>query len=225
VRAADDIAEGGARSGEAGRAAGVSRSSVVRAYRFYAPVYDWLFGALLEPGRRALGRAAGASRSARVLEVGIGTGLTLRYYPEDAIVTGIDLSEEMIELARRRLPGLNGRRVDLRRMDAESMQFPDEAFDCVALPYVLSVTPDPDRLCAEVRRVCRKGGTILVLNHFAGARGWGLLESAMRAAAQRVGFRSDISFEQQILARDWEVVSVRTVNLGGLSRLVEIRNT
>jgi len=225
VRAADDTAEGGASGSAAREATRVSRSSVVRAYRLYAPVYDWVFGALLEPGRRALGRALSGVRSARVLEVGVGTGLTLRYYPEDAIVTGIDLSEEMIELARRRLPGLNGRRVELRRMDAEAMEFPDESFDCVTLPYVLSVTPDPDRLCAEARRVCRKGGTILVLNHFAGAQGWGLLERAVRAAAGRVGFRSDISFEQQILARDWEVVSVRTVNLGSLSRLVEIRNT
>ncbi|MGE3163144.1 MAG: class I SAM-dependent methyltransferase [Burkholderiales bacterium] len=225
MRAADDTAEGGASGSAAREATRVSRSSVVRAYRLYAPVYDWVFGALLEPGRRALGRALSGVRSARVLEVGVGTGLTLRYYPEDAIVTGIDLSEEMIELARRRLPGLNGRRVELRRMDAEAMEFPDESFDCVTLPYVLSVTPDPDRLCAEARRVCRKGGTILVLNHFAGAQGWGLLERAVRAAAGRVGFRSDISFEQQILARDWEVVSVRTVNLGSLSRLVEIRNT
>lgn len=196
----------------------------MRTYRLYAPVYDRLFGAVLEPGRRALGRAVGVLRPQNVLEVGIGTGLTLRHYPETMRVTGIDFSEEMIEIARRRVEKLNGRRIDLRPMNAEAMAFPDEAFDCVTLPYVLSVTPDPDRLCAEIRRVCRKGGTIFVLNHFSGSRHWWILEQALRAAAQRVGFRADLSFEEQILARDWRVRSVQAVNLGGLSRLVEIEN-
>lgn len=197
----------------------------MRTYRLYAPIYDRVFGAVLEPGRRALGRAIDALQPARVLEVGVGTGLTLRYYPETVAVTGIDFSEEMIEVARHRIQRVNGRRVELQRMDAEAMAFPDAAFDCVTLPYVLSVTPDPDRLCAEVRRVCRKGGTIFVLNHFSGSRRWQLLERTVRAAAERIGFRSDFDYDEQILQRDWRVRSVKEVNLGGLSRLVEIENT
>ena len=159
-----------------------------------------------------------------VLEVGVGTGLTLRRYPSDSAVTGIDLSEEMIEIARRRAGGLNGRRVDLRCMDAEAMELPDHAFDCVTLPYVLAVTPNPERLCAEVQRVCRPGGTIFVLNHFSGAAGWWPLEWLLRSAAARVGFRSHFSYEEHILGRDWEVRSATPVNIWGLSRLVEIRN-
>lgn len=203
----------------------LSSARVMRTYRFYAPIYDRVFGAVLEPGRRALGRAVGGLRPPTLLEVGIGTGLTLRHYPEGTAVTGIDFSEEMIGLARRRLERLHGRRVELRQMDAEAMAFPDGAFDCVTLPYVLSVTPDPDRLCAEVRRVCRKGGTVFVLNHFSGSRRWWLMEQVLRAASQRIGFRADLSFEAQILGRDWRVRSVTAVNPGGLSRLVEIENT
>lgn len=202
----------------------ISRASVQRAYRAYAPFYDWLFGAVYEDGRRALGRAVAALAPRTVLEVGVGTGLTLRQYPRTAAVTGIDLSEEMIEIARRRAGGVNGHRVDLRRMDAEDMQLPDHSFDCVTLPYVLPVTPDPDQLCAEVQRVCRPGGTIFLLNHFSGAAGWRPIERLLRGAAARVGFRSDFSYEAHVLGRDWQVRRVTSANIWGLSKLVEIRN-
>jgi phosphatidylethanolamine/phosphatidyl-N-methylethanolamine N-methyltransferase len=94
----------------------------------------------------------------------------------------------------------------------------------VALPYVLSVTPNPDKLVAEIRRVCRKGGTILILNHFSGSRFWWLLERAVRSLADRIGFRSDFCYKEQILRHDWEVQSVRNVNFLGLSKLVTIKN-
>ena len=110
-------------------------------------------------------------------------------------------------------------------MNAEAMDFPDGSFDCVAVPYVLSVTPHPERLVAEIRRVCRKGGTILILNHFSGSKFWWFLERAVRSLANRIGFRSDFCFDEQIMKYDWEVLSVRKVNFFGLSRLVTIRNT
>jgi phosphatidylethanolamine/phosphatidyl-N-methylethanolamine N-methyltransferase len=78
---------------------------------------------------------------------------------------------------------------------------------------------------AELRRVCRKGGTILILNHFSGSRFWWLLERAVRAVADKVGFRSDFGYDEHILCHDWAVESVRSVNLMGLSKLVVIRNT
>ena len=109
-------------------------------------------------------------------------------------------------------------------MDAESMAFDDDTFDCVTLPYVLSVTPNPTRLIGEVRRVCRKGGTIVVLNHFSGGRAWWLLETLLRPLASRVGFRSDFDFEEHIARHDWIISSVMSVNILGLSRLVTIRN-
>jgi phosphatidylethanolamine/phosphatidyl-N-methylethanolamine N-methyltransferase len=202
----------------------ISQDNVVRAYRFYAPVYDRLYGAVLEPGRRALAEAVRALDPASILEIGVGTGLMLGAYPADASIVGIDLSREMLERARQRTGGLNGRDIRLEVMDAEATSFPDDAFDCVAVPYVLSVTPDPRRLVAEARRVCRRGGTIFILNHFSGNRAWRLLERIARPLANRIGFRSDFSFDEHILGHDWEVCSVKTVNLFGLSRLVEIRN-
>ncbi|RJF99316.1 class I SAM-dependent methyltransferase [Noviherbaspirillum saxi] len=203
----------------------ISVENVVSTYRFYAPLYDSLFGAAFEPGRRALTAAVNAVHPTSILEVGVGTGLTLGNYPATSSVVGIDISNEMLEIARERAKALHSRNIHLVAMNAEMMDFPDGSFDCVAMPYVLSVTPHPERLVAEIRRVCRKGGTILILNHFSGSRFWWFLERAVRSLANRIGFRSDFCFDEQIMKYDWEVQSVKKVNLFGLSRLVVIRNT
>lgn len=202
----------------------ISVDNVVDTYRFYAPLYDRLFGAVLEPGRRALTDAVCKIQPNSILEVGVGTGLTLERYPKSAAVVGIDISHEMLEIARERAERLAGRSIHLASMNAEAMDFPDGSFDCVAIPYVLSVTPNPERLVAEIRRVCRKGGAILILNHFSGSRFWWFLERAVRSLANKIGFRSDFCFDEQILKYDWEILSVKKVNFLGLSRLVVIRN-
>lgn len=203
----------------------VSVDNVVNTYRFYAPLYDRLFGAVFEPGRRALAAAATSLNPGSLLEVGVGTGLTLGRYPVGCEIVGIDVSNEMLDIARLRAETIPDRNIQLAVMNAEAMDFPDGYFDCVALPYVLSVTPHPERLVAEIRRVCRKGGTILILNHFSGSKFWWFLERAVRSFANKIGFRSDFCYTEQILKYDWEVQSVTNVNFLGLSKLVTIRNT
>lgn len=202
----------------------ISVDNVVNTYRFYAPLYDRLFGTIFEPGRRALAEQACAVNPKSLLEVGVGTGLTLGRYPAGSAIVGIDVSSDMLEIARWRADQFPERSIELAVMNAEAMDFPDGYFDCVALPYVLSVTPNPERLVAEIRRVCRKGGTILILNHFSGSRFWWFLERAVRSFANKIGFRSDFCFNEQILKYDWEVESVKDVNFLGLSKLVTIRN-
>jgi phosphatidylethanolamine/phosphatidyl-N-methylethanolamine N-methyltransferase len=202
----------------------ISAQSVLRAYGGMAPLYDLMFGAVLQPGRRALAEAVCRLDPARLLEVGVGTGLALSLYPPSTKVVGVDLSPQMLARARKRAVELPGRDIELRLMNAERMDFPDASFDCVTLPYVLSVTPSPARLVAEARRVCKPDGCILVLNHFSGSRFWWVTERALRSVADRVGFRSDFRYEDHVLVHDWEVLSLRSVNLFGLSRLVEIRN-
>lgn len=197
---------------------------IARTYRLYAPVYDKLFGAVLGPGRAALARTVRALNPSTLLEVGVGTGLMLSRYPATTRITGVDISPQMLERARRRAAELGRPDIDLRVLDAERMPFADGSFDCVTLPYVLSVTADPDRLVGEVRRVCRRGGTIVVLNHFSGSRFWWLLERAVRQAADRVGFRSDFGYDEHVLRHGWRVVSSTPVNLFGLSRLVVLNN-
>ncbi len=203
----------------------LSIDHVIKTYRFYAPLYDWVFGAVLAPGRKALAEAVSHIRPSNILEVGVGTGLMLGQYPQETAIVGIDISSEMLGIAKRRAANLPQYQIKLMEMDAETLNFPDGSFDCVAVPYVLSVTPHPERLVAEIKRVCRKGGTIFILNHFSGSRFWYLLERAVSSLANKIGFRSDFNYAEQILKYDWEVASVKKVNLFGLSKLVEIRNT
>lgn len=199
--------------------------AITRCYRQVAPIYDFVFGKVLEPGRRALARIVTERAPATLLEVGVGSGLTLPLYPAATHVTGIDLSPEMLRRAERRAADLPGRRIELLLMNAEQMRFPDASFDCVTLPYTLSVSPDTDQLVREVRRVCKPGGTIVIVNHFTlGGRVWPLIDRAARPLTRRVGVHADFPFEKHVLERDWDVRMYKRVNIFGLSTLAEIRN-
>ena len=205
--------------------AALSRETIIAAYRRYAPIYDKLFGSVLEPGRRALADAVSAAKPQRLLEVGVGTGLTLHRYPSSCEIMGIDISEAMLAIAIQRTALMTDYRIQLEAMDAEAMRFPDGTFDCITVPYVLSVTPNPERLVAEIRRVCKKGGLILILNHFSGGRGWRLLESLASFASVRLGFRTEFDLDANVSNHAWHVESMKTVNIFGLSKLVAVRNT
>jgi phosphatidylethanolamine/phosphatidyl-N-methylethanolamine N-methyltransferase len=204
----------------------ISFADVLLASHRYAPIYDWVWGAVLEPGRRELARvASSAAANGCLLEVGVGTGLMLPKYSTDVAVTGVDITEEMLARAQGRARQLPGRDIELKLMDGEKLAFPDGSFDCVVLAYVLSVTPDPRRLLAEVRRVCRKNGVILLLNHFNGSAAWWLLERIAKPLTAQIGFRPDFSFEEHVLRNnDLNIEEIRKVNVLDLSRLVIIRN-
>ena len=202
----------------------ISAENIASTYRRYAPLYDSVFGAVLEPGRRALAQAVVTLAPATLLEVGVGTGLMLVRYPSACAVVGVDLCPEMLAVAGQRAAQLRDRRIRLEVMNAESLDLPDASFDCVTVPYVLSVTPNPERLVAEIRRVCKPGGSIIIVNHFSGSRFWWLLERLVRPLASRVGFRSEFSFTEHIARYDWQVCSVKSVNFFGLSKVVTITN-
>lgn len=200
------------------------KADIVRTYGRYAPYYDLLFGAVLQPGRKALAKEIQKLSPTSLLEVGVGTGLTLLGYQTAMKVVGVDLSDDMLDLARQRIKSHRLSNVELLRVDGESLPFPNSSFDCVTLPYVLSVTPDPAQLLSELRRVCKPSGTILILNHFSGSRTWWLLERLVKGLADRVGFRSDFRYEDHIEAHGLPVRSVQSVNLFGLSKLVIATN-
>ena len=167
----------------------MSRAAAVEAiYQRLAPVYDLIYGLTLQHGRRHAIERLAPRRAERILEVGVGTGLSAVHYPDDCRVAAIDLSASMIERARTRLINRAIQHVQLCRMDAAHLAFPDGCFDAVYGPYVINVVPDPVRVAREMARVCRPGGRIVLLNHFQdGERESPVLERLLGRVAERVG--------------------------------------
>jgi phosphatidylethanolamine/phosphatidyl-N-methylethanolamine N-methyltransferase len=168
------------------------------AYRRYANVYDALFGPVLQAGRKAVMHELQLRRGERVLEVGVGTGLSLPLYPPDVRVTGIDVSGEMLAKARARVQRERLWNVDaLLEMDAQAMSFPDASFDKVVAMYVISVVAHPERLLAELRRVCRPGGEIFIVNHVrSDNRAIAAVEKALARFSDQLGFHPDFELRQ-----------------------------
>ncbi len=158
-----------------------------KAYARWAPVYDVLCGPVFVNGRRAAARAARAV-GGRILEIGVGTGLSFDDYDATTEITGIDLSEPMI--ARARLRAASGRYPfvkGLAVMDAHNLRYEDAAFDCVVGQFVITLVEDPERVLSECARVVRPGGQIVLVNHLYSERGLG---AAIERLLAREGARA-----------------------------------
>ncbi|MBZ0217728.1 MAG: class I SAM-dependent methyltransferase, partial [Fimbriimonadaceae bacterium] len=155
-------------------------------------VYDFVFGAMIDAGRRDAVNIINRRRGS-VLEVGVGTGLSLGRYRPDLKITGIDLSPAMLakaeaKVAREKLTNVK----DILAMDAADLKFPDGSFDTVVAMYVLTVVPDPEKVMAELERVCKPDGEIIIVSHFVKPtrnRGW--VDHLVAPVARKLGWRSD----------------------------------
>ncbi len=162
----------------------------------------------------------------QVLEVGVGTGLSLPMYPEHVTVTGIDISPDMLAQAqtrktRDRLDNV----AQLAVMDAEDMAFDDDSFDKVVAMYVASVVPNPERLVDEMRRVCKPNGQIIFVNHFHSRNPiLGGVESMLAPLSKQLGFRPDFSLERFLDDTGLETLNIHPVNLFNFCTMVEARN-
>lgn len=172
-------------------------AAVRAAYRRWAGVYDTVFGGISAPARRRAVATVNALPVGRVLEVGVGTGLALPHYRPDLAVTGIDLSREMLDEARKKVAEQGLANVEsLLEMDAQALDFPAASFDAAVGMFVASVVPDARAMLAELCRVVRPGGTILFVNHFRAAGGprWAI-ERAMAPFSRRLGWHPDFAME------------------------------
>ena len=199
----------------------VENDFVERVYEKQAKVYDLTFGPALHPGRLVAIERMGIQHGDRVLEVGVGTGINTSLYPRSCHVTGIDFSTPMLEKARERKVREGLRNVRLLEMDAAALTFADDSFDIVYAPYLISVVPDPVRVAREMRRVCRPGGKIIVLNHFRSANVvLSRIERALSPLTVHIGFKSDLDLPGFLAQADLQPISIEKVNFPKIWSLV-----
>ncbi|MEZ6087158.1 MAG: class I SAM-dependent methyltransferase [Pirellulaceae bacterium] len=141
-------------------------------YKQLAPAYEVLFPLVIRNHIRTSIESLKIPAEAKVLEVGIGTGISMPVYPTDAQVTGIDLSESMLEVAQRRIDREGWKHFQLHAMNAEQLDFPDNSFDFVTAFHVVTVVSNPRQMMSEITRVLKPGGQLLIINHFRSRRKW-----------------------------------------------------
>ena len=192
-------------------------TSVRDAYRRWAPIYDLTFGKIAEAGRKNAVQIINRRRG-RVLEVGVGTGLSLPCYGSHLTITGIDLSPEMLAKAEDKVDRHNLANVaGLHEMDAGALAFPDESFDTVVAMYVMTVVPEPERVMLELERVCATGGEVILVNHFSEDEGVrGFLERKLAPFADLIGWRPVFDIDQVLVCEDLRLAERRSLRPFGL---------
>jgi phosphatidylethanolamine/phosphatidyl-N-methylethanolamine N-methyltransferase len=178
-------------------AAELDKDTVAKAYARWAPVYDLVFGAVFDRGRKA-SIAAAERIGGRILEVGVGTGLSLPEYAWTNRLTGVDLSAPMLRKAKDRVAEHRLTNVDvLAVMDAQHLGFQDGAFDVVVAQYVITAVPDPEATLDEFVRVVRPGGEIILVNHLGAESGLrATFEGCFAPVARRLGWRPEFRWDR-----------------------------
>jgi len=207
------------------------RETVEQAYDRWAPVYDLVFGGVFSKGRKAA-IAATNRIGGRVLEVGVGTGISLPQYASQLRIFGTDISEAMLRKAKRRVTGLGLKNVEgLAVMDAEKLEFPDDSFDVVMAQYVVTAVPNPEAALDEFARVLRVGGELIILTRVSADAGMRrFIEQRLQPVVRPLGFRTAefawSRYAQWLAgAHRMELVERRPVPPLGHFSLVRIRKT
>lgn len=205
----------------------MDESSIIKAYKRYAGIYDYVFGSIFEAGRKAIVESMNCQLGEAVLEVGAGTGLSLPLYPRGTTVVAIDISPDMLARAKKRVEAEKLRNVHLEVMDAQDLQFDDNTFDKVVAMYVAPVVPDPKLLITEMERVCKPGGDVFIVNHFSHSHPFiRRCEKLISPLSRFIGFRPDLPMEEflaDISRTSLKVEKVSVINLFGYWRIIHTK--
>ncbi len=202
----------------------MDEDAVRNVYRRWAPVYDHTFGRVASEGRKHAVELINKSKG-RVLEVGVGTGLSLPAYNGSLDIVGIDLSPEMLDKARERVAeeGLDNV-TGLHEMDAGELKFDAASFDTVVAMFVMTVVPDPEKVMRELSRVCRPGGEVMLVNHFStddGVRGW--VERRMAPFSDKLGWHPLFDFGRVMVCPELKLVEKRGLRPMGIFTMMRFK--
>ncbi|MGP9810574.1 class I SAM-dependent methyltransferase [Rhodopseudomonas sp. NSM] len=177
----------------------IDRAGVAKAYARWAPIYDMVFGKVFDSGRQSTIAVADAI-GGRVLDVGVGTGLSLSDYSPTTRLCGVDISEPMLRRAHERVRTLNLTNVEtLAVMDAKNLAFPENFFDAVVAQYVITAVPDPEATLDDFIRVLKPGGELILVNHIGAESGpRKLFELAFAPLARRLGWRPEFPWARLV---------------------------
>lgn len=208
----------------------LDRRTIEEAYARWAPVYDAVVGPICASGRRAAATAA-RSVGGRILEIGVGTGLSFDDYRGTAEITGIDMSAPMLEKARRRVASGRYPWVKaLHEMDAHALEFPAAAFDCVVAQFVITLVENPEGVLDECARVVRPGGEVVLVNHLYSERGpAAAVERWFARRTRSMGLRPEFPFSRLTRWADahpeMELIERRSLPPFGVYSLIRFRRT
>lgn len=195
-------------------------------YHRLSGLYDGLFAPFFGGHSKRAIQSLNIPPGAAVLEVGVGTGATLDAYPRYAHITGVDLSDEMLRLARQKVEQKGWQHVELQQMDALNLEFPDGTFDYVMGFHIVTVVPDHARLIQEMARVCKPGGKVVVVNFFRSEKPAvaGLLD-AVNPITLRLGWHTKLGYRELLEGTPLRVVDRRKVSPRSLFTVVVAEKT
>jgi phosphatidylethanolamine/phosphatidyl-N-methylethanolamine N-methyltransferase len=195
-------------------------------YQKYAKYYNFYFGRLMNPGRLKAIEFAELKSGEKVLEVGVGTGLSLPFYPADVEVTGIDLSPAMLKRAKELVAEEGLKNIQtLEVMNAEEMEFPENSFDVVMAMHVATVVGNPHRFLNEMRRVCKPGGRIVIVNYFHDPNSpVGKVSTVLAPYAKYIGWRTDLTLEGFLGKTGLKIEKAVQTNLFNIHNVFLVRN-
>ena len=205
----------------------MDQNSIIKSYTRVSSFYDLTFGQVFRPGQKAIIKKMDCIDSDNVLEIGIGTGSSLQYYPKETKVVGIDISPDMLEVAKKRIVKDKIHNKHILLMNGERLSFPDNSFDKVVGMYVVSVTQNPQVLVEEMKRVCKNDGDIYIVNHFSTEQDnpfVKMFEKGLMPISKILGWKPYFPFDEFNAYANLDVLEMSKVNLFNYWNIIHASN-
>ena len=205
----------------------MDQNSIIESYKRVSSFYDLTFGQVFRPGQKAIIKKMDCIDSDNVLEIGIGTGSSLQYYPKETKVVGIDISPDMLEVAKKRIVKDKIHNKHILLMNGERLSFPDNSFDKVVGMYVVSVTQNPQVLVEEMKRVCKNDGDIYIVNHFSTDQDnlfVKMFEKGLMPISKILGWKPYFPFDEFNAYANLDVLEMSKVNLFNYWNIIHASN-